>query len=279
MQDFKDKVAVVTGAASGIGRGLAERFAAEGMKVVLSDVEQEALVRVESEMRDQGATVLAVQTDVSDADQVESLARKTLDAFGAVHILCNNAGVIDMADRPVWETPLDVLKWVMGVNVWGVIHGLRSFIPVMLDQGTDCHVVNSASIAGLLANGEYGLYNPSKHAVVALSETAHLVLNERQAKVKVSVLCPGFVNTRLIDAGRNQPIQPQDESAEVESRKQDRVDTMRQVLQAGMPPAQVADHVVTAIREERFYILPHPEFKPEIERRMEDILQERNPGL
>jgi NAD(P)-dependent dehydrogenase (short-subunit alcohol dehydrogenase family) len=279
MQDFKDKVAVVTGAASGIGRGLAERFAAEGMKVVLSDVEQEALVRVESEMRDQGATVLAVQTDVSDADQVESLARKTLDAFGAVHILCNNAGVIDMADRPVWETPLDVLEWVMGVNVWGVIHGLRSFIPVMLDQGTDCHVVNSASIAGLLANGEYGLYNPSKHAVVALSETAHLVLNERQAKVKVSVLCPGFVNTRLIDAGRNQPIQPQDESAEVESRKQDRVDTMRQVLQAGMPPAQVADHVVTAIREERFYILPHPEFKPEIERRMEDILQERNPGL
>jgi NAD(P)-dependent dehydrogenase (short-subunit alcohol dehydrogenase family) len=279
MQDFKDKVAVVTGAASGIGRGLAERFAAEGMKVVLSDVEQEALVRVESEMRDQGATVLAVQTDVSDADQVESLARKTLDAFGAVHILCNNAGVIDMADRPVWETPLDVLEWVMGVNVWGVIHGLRSFIPVMLDQDTDCHVVNSASIAGLLANGEYGLYNPSKHAVVALSETAHLVLNERQAKVKVSVLCPGFVNTRLIDAGRNQPIQPQDESAEVESRKQDRVDTMRQVLQAGMPPAQVADHVVTAIREERFYILPHPEFKPEIERRMEDILQERNPGL
>jgi NAD(P)-dependent dehydrogenase (short-subunit alcohol dehydrogenase family) len=279
MQDFKDKVAVVTGAASGIGRGLAERFAAEGVKVVLSDVEQEALVRVESEMRDQGATVLAVQTDVSDADQVESLARKTLDAFGAVHILCNNAGVIDMADRPVWETPLDVLEWVMGVNVWGVIHGLRSFIPVMLDQDTDCHVVNSASIAGLLANGEYGLYNPSKHAVVALSETAHLVLNERQAKVKVSVLCPGFVNTRLIDAGRNQPIQPQDESAEVESRKQDRVDTMRQVLQAGMPPAQVADHVVTAIREERFYILPHPEFKPEIERRMEDILQERNPGL
>jgi NAD(P)-dependent dehydrogenase (short-subunit alcohol dehydrogenase family) len=279
MQDFKDKVAVVTGAASVIGRGLVERFAAEGMKVVLSDVEQEALVRVESEMRDQGATVLAVQTDVSDADQVESLARKTLDAFGAVHILCNNAGVIDMADRPVWETPLDVLEWVMGVNVWGVIHGLRSFIPVMLDQDTDCHVVNSASIAGLLANGEYGLYNPSKHAVVALSETAHLVLNERQAKVKVSVLCPGFVNTRLIDAGRNQPIPPQDEPVEAESRKQDRVDTMRQVLQAGMPPAQVADHVVTAIREERFYILPHPEFKPEIQRRMEDILQERNPGL
>jgi NAD(P)-dependent dehydrogenase (short-subunit alcohol dehydrogenase family) len=279
MQDFKDKVAVVTGAASGIGRGLVERFAAEGMKVVLSDIEQESLAQVESEMRDQGATVLAVQTDVSGADQVESLARKTLDAFGAVHILCNNAGVIDMADRPVWETPLNVLEWVMGVNVWGVIHGLRSFIPVMLEQDTDCHVVNTASIAGLLANGEYGLYNPSKHAVVALSETTHLALHEQQVKVKVSVLCPGFVNTRLIDAGRNQPIQPQDEPVEAESRKQDRVDTMRRVLQVGMPPAQVADHVVTAIREERFYILPHPEFKPEIQRRMEDILQERNPGL
>ncbi len=278
MKNFKGKVAVVTGAASGIGRALVAQFAAKGMKVVLADVEQETLAQAEAKFKKQGATILAVPTNVSQAGQIESLAQKTLERFGAVHILCNNAGVIDMTDRPVWETPLDHLEWLVGVNVWGVIYGIHSFVPIMLKQETACHIVNTASIAGLLSDGYYGLYNTSKHAVVALSESIHLALAEQNAKVKVSVLCPGFVNTKLIYADRNRPSQTSNETLEMEHRRQNRVETMRQVLQEGMSPAHVAEHVIDAIRKEKFYILPHPEFKPGIQTRLENILQERNPS-
>ena len=206
MNEFQGRVAIVTGAASGIGRALAKIFAREGMKVVLADIESEALSATAAELEAQGAEVLSVQTDVSKYDAVTNLAQKTLDAFGAAHILCNNAGVIDMADRPIWETPIDSLEWLMGVNVWGVIFGIHIFTPIMLAQApTDCHIVNTASIAGLLSGGDYGLYNATKHAVVSISETASTALEQRNANVKVSVLCPGFVNTRFVEAERNQP--------------------------------------------------------------------------
>lgn len=279
MKDFEDKVAVVTGAASGIGRGMAERFATEGMKVVLADIEQEALAKAESEMKTRGATVLSVRTDVSKAGDVETLAQKTLDAFGAVHVLCNNAGVIDAADRPIWECTLAELKWVMGVNLCGVIHGIRIFVPIMLEQDTECHIVNTAYVGGLVSSAHDAIYTMTKHGVVALSETIHLRLAEKNAKVKVSVLCPGFINTRFVGAERNRPVELQDDPAvnQLSPEEEQRVQRMRQLLQEGMPPDQVADYVVKAIREEKFYILTHPEFKKEIETRMENILQERNP--
>ena len=154
-------VAVITGAASGIGRGMAKRFAAEGMSVVLADIEVEPLAKLETDLRATGATVLAVRTDVSNADDVENLAVQTLDTFGAVHILCNNAGVV--CSRPIWEHTLADWEWVLGVNLWGVVHGIRAFVPRMLTQETECHIVNTASILGLVRGPGEGIYKVSKH--------------------------------------------------------------------------------------------------------------------
>ncbi len=164
MKEFKDKVAVVTGAASGIGRSLAERCAEEGMKVVMADVEGPALAQAAKELSAPGVTLLAVPTDVSKASEVENLARRTLEAFGAVHLLFNNAGVGKVGI--VWEVTLADWEWVMGVNLWGVIHGVRTFVPLMLAQDTEGHVVNTASMAGLTAAAGYGIYSVTKHGVV-----------------------------------------------------------------------------------------------------------------
>ncbi len=163
------QVAVITGAASDIGRGLAERFAAEDMAVVLADIEAKPLFTLETDLRAKGATVLAVQTDVSNADSVENLAVQTYNTFGAVHILCNNAGVV--CSRPIWEHTLADWEWVLGVNLWGVIHGIRTFVPRLLAQETECHIVNTASILGLIRGPGEGIYKVSKHGVIALSET------------------------------------------------------------------------------------------------------------
>src|SRR5947209_3090517 len=203
MQEFKDKVAVITGAASGIGRALTDRCVQEGMRVVLADVEVETLTKTEASMKASGATVLAVRTDVSQARDVEALAQKTLNTFGAVHLLCNNAGVA--SEAVVWESTIAEWEWVMGVNLWSVIHGVRVFVPIMLAQDTECHIVNTASMAGLISGPGLGAYKVTKHGVVALSETLYHELAERGAKVKVSVLCPGVVSTRIMEGGRNRP--------------------------------------------------------------------------
>jgi NAD(P)-dependent dehydrogenase (short-subunit alcohol dehydrogenase family) len=274
VKEFKDKVAVVTGAASGIGRALADRCVREGMKVVLADVEAGALAETEAGMKAAGATVLAVRTDVSRAGDLEALARKTLEAFGAVHLLCNNAGV--GTEAAVWETTAAEWEWVLGVNLWGVIHGVRVFVPLMLAQDTECHVVNTASVAGLISGPGLGAYKVAKHGVVTLSETLHHELAERGAKVKVAVLCPGVVSTRIMDSARNRPghlpaPEPRGPAANA------RWEFLRQMVQAGMAPAQVADAVFGAVREGRFYVLTHPETKEIVRTRMEDILQERSP--
>ena len=277
MKDFKDKVAVITGAASGIGLALAERCVQEGMKVVLADVEEAALAGATQTLRAAGAEVLAVPTDVSKAGDVEMLAERTLDVFGGVHLLCNNAGV--GAGTTIWGSTLLDWQWVLGVNLWGVIHGVRVFVPIMLEQAADCHIVNTASVAGITSGPDIGIYRVTKHGVVALSETLHHELTEAGARVKVSVLCPGFVNTQIIDSDRNRPPELRDELAdaepipEVEAMKEE----MRQAISAGIPAAQVADRVFEAIRDEQFYILTHPELKPLVQLRMEDILLERNP--
>jgi NAD(P)-dependent dehydrogenase (short-subunit alcohol dehydrogenase family) len=276
VQDFADKVAVVTGAASGIGRGLAERALQEGMHVVLADVEEAALVQTARELQASGAQVLAVRTDVSKLAEVESLAEQTLSRFGAIHLLCNNAGVA--AGGAIWESSLADWEWVLGVNLWGPIHVLRVFVPIMLAYGTDCHVVNTASIVGLIADFPSAPYQVAKHGVVALSENLYYSLAGRNTKMRVSVLCPGWVNTRIVDAERNRPAELHDAPmAHTLSPEEHQADlAMRQAAQTGMSPQLVAEHVFNAIRAEQFYILTHSEYNPLIQQRMEDILQQRN---
>lgn len=277
MREFRGRVAVVTGAASGIGRGLAEACAREGMRVVLADVDEAALAEAGRELEGAGADVLAVRTDVSRAEDVEALARETLEAFGAVHLLFNNAGV--GAGTTVWESTLEDWRWVLGVNLWGVIHGVRTFVPIMLGQADECHVVNTASMAGLVSGPALGVYKVSKHAVVSLSETLYCELAIAKAKVGVSVLCPAGVNTRVLDSGRNRPAELQN-GADCESAHPAVVQAealLRQLVAAGMPPSEVAGAVFDAIRAGRFYILTHADWKPLVRKRMNDILLGRNP--
>ena len=277
MKEFKDKVAVVTGAASGIGRAMAERFAAEGMKVVLADIEQGALAETEAELKARSAAVLAVPTDVSKGGDVEALAEKSIAAFGAVHVLCNNAGVA--VGGVSWERTVADWEWGLGVNLWGVIHGIRVFVPIMLRQDTEGHIINTASMAGLVSLPLMSVYNVSKHAIVTLSEALHHELALSGAKVKASVLCPGWVNTRLMDSDRNRPSDVLNDPAQEISdpAKEAFEQTIRELLVTGLTPEQVADHVFDAIRGEKFYVLTHPEWKDMVRTRMEDILEERKP--
>jgi NAD(P)-dependent dehydrogenase (short-subunit alcohol dehydrogenase family) len=277
MKEFTGRVAVVTGAASGIGRGLAEACAREGMKVVLADVDEAALSEAERELKASGAEAIAVRTDVSKSEEVEALAQKTLEAFGAAHLLFNNAGV--GAGTTVWESTLEDWQWVLGVNLWGVIHGVRTFVPLMLKQGDECHVVNTSSMAGLVSGPALGVYKVSKHGVVSLSETLACELAIMKAKIGVSVLCPGGVKTRVMECERNRPAEMQNAvAAESKHPVVAQAEAMlRQLVETGMPPSQVAEAVFEAIREGRFYVLTHEDWKLHVRKRMNDILLGRNP--
>jgi NAD(P)-dependent dehydrogenase (short-subunit alcohol dehydrogenase family) len=277
MQDLHGKVAVVTGGASGIGRAIAQRLAADGMRIVLADVERAALAETAEELRAEGTQILEVVVDVRDAEQVQLLAERTVERFGAIHVACNNAGV-GSGPGPVWSVPDADWQWVLGVNFWGVLHGIRAFVPRMLEQG-EGHVVNTGSIAGLMPGGSpTGPYSVSKHAVVALSEALFFNLQDADAPIGVSVLCPAWVRTRIMESGRNRPADlapptPPDPVAEQVR------DAMQQLVAAGMDPAQVADKVRTAILENRFYVLPHNDdaWLAPIRNRMESILAQRDP--
>jgi NAD(P)-dependent dehydrogenase (short-subunit alcohol dehydrogenase family) len=269
MKDFRSRIAVITGAASGIGRALAKKSLNEGMKVILADVEEEPLYSAEQEFKAQGAEILAVKTDVRIYKEVETLLQKTLSKYGEVHLLINNAGVAP--GGAVWEVTLNDWEWVLGVNLRGIIHGIKAFIPVMIKQQTECHVVNTASIAGLIAAGIYDApYRTTKHAIVSLTEALYSDLKMRKTKIGVSVLCPGEVESNLWNHERNRPPElrnsdlPQGEPKE-ESRGNE------------MPPGQCADIVFDGIRENRLYILTHPGFNGYIKRRVDDILAGRNP--
>src|SRR5262245_1822463 len=208
LTELEGRIAVVTGAASGMGRAFAQRFAEEGMRVVLADVERDALDRAVGELRAEGHDARGVPTDVSRRDAVERLAAQTLDAFGAVHLVCNNAGVEGYLDGPIWEATDNDWRWTMGVNLWGVVHGVRTFLPIMLAQDADGHMVNTASMTAVVSGRN--MYAVSKHAVLALTETIHAQLVEREARVGVSALCPGMIATRLFQGSRNRPDELRD---------------------------------------------------------------------
>jgi len=276
MKEFKDKVAVVTGAASGIGNALAQRFARAGMKVVLADVEPAALEQATREIAASGAATLAVRTDVSKGPEVERLAQATLDKFGAVHVVCNNAGVVLAGPAPSWMNTVADWEWVLGVNLWGVIHGVRVFTPILLSQGVEAHIVNTASMAGMISGPGMATYNVSKFGLVTLSESLHHELTMLGSPVHVSVLCPGFVNTHIFNAARNRPAELAETAPKMPG-NEEMEQLGRHLLAAGSPPSMVADIVFEAIRNDRFYVFPHPEWKPHIRTRMEGILEERNP--
>ncbi len=275
METFQGKVAVITGAASGIGRALAQHAVQEGMKVVLADIEEDALHATAAALEAQGATVLRVRTNVAQAEEVTALAKRTLDTFGGVHLLFNNAGVA--ASGPLWTMSLQDWEWVLGVNLWGVVHGIRAFVPILLQQGIEAHIINTASIAGLVSTPGLGVYNVTKHGVVTLSETLYQELQQSGAPVHVSVLCPGWVNTRIHEAGRNRPaaLRNHPTATTVDPTATDQA--MREAIQHGMPAEEVAAQVFAAIRDRRFYILTHPPFQKLVQRRMEAILTGAHP--
>ena len=275
MKEFKGKVAVITGAASGIGRGIAERCVSEGLKVVLADIDEANLTKAEAELKTSGGTVLGVRTDVSKRSDVELLARQALDAFGQVHLLFNNAGVA--AGGPPWEATWNDWEWVIGVNLWGVIYGVKVFTPLMLAQNTECHIINTSSAAGLIAGGFSAPYTVTKHAVVALSESLYLTLQQRNSLVKVSVLCPGLVRTNIANAERNGPPELRNEPVTMTPEMQAGLAAFKAAMEASMPPFQVADVVFDAIRKEQFYILPHSEWTEVIQLRTDKLLRMENP--
>jgi len=276
MNEFKDRVAVVTGAASGIGRGMAESFTAAGMKVVLSDIDGRALDETTAHLRAGGADVHSIVVDVAKPEQVDALAKEVIQRYGQVHVLCNNAGV-GSPGRSSWESTLDDWNWILSVNLMGVIHGIRAFLPIMIEQGTEAHIVNTASIAGLIANTG-SLYGVTKAAVVALSEGTHLEMQARRLKPRISVLCPGPVNTDILTSQRNRPKDPSAPSMPPASPVATAMrEWMAQEVKNGLDPRAVGEEVLAAIRAERFYILTHPQMSSMIQQRTSDILMGKNP--
>jgi NAD(P)-dependent dehydrogenase (short-subunit alcohol dehydrogenase family) len=279
MDTIEDKVAVVTGAASGIGKALASRFAAEGAKVVMADVEVDALATAAKEVEGTGAEVLAVPTDVSDGAAVDALRDAAVERFGTVHVVCNNAGVA--TGGLLWTHTDDDWRWVMGVNLWGVVHGIQSFTPLMVEQG-EGHIVNTASVAGMLAPPFMGIYNATKHAVVALTESLFGELAALAPGVGVSVLCPGWVNTRIHEAGRNRPEEiaggPSEEDTET-AFGVDFSEVVGGLIRGGLDPDDVAGMVLDAVLTRRFYVLTHPDWTPLLEERFGRITSGQDPSV
>ncbi len=275
MENLAGKVAVVTGAGSGIGKAMAERFVAEGMKVVLADVDEVRLRLVESQLTEVGGDVLPVACDTALEESVQTLAQRTLEHYGAAHVLCNNAGVVGTGDP--WTGPMSVWDWVVGINLYGVIHGIRAFLPIMNEQG-EGHIVNTASMAGLVAMPGAAPYNVTKHGVVALSEGLFIELKGTGSPVGVSVLCPGFVRTELMtrmtwaDRLGEQPATTTNPTGQF----MDQI--LRDGVENGISPEDVAGQVVAAIKAEQFWILTHPDFRQAPVERMQRAAAQENPA-
>lgn len=279
MQQFEGKTAVITGAAAGIGRALALKAAAEGMNVVLADVEAGALAEATKVVLQAGTRAIGVVTDVAQADALRELLDRSLDAFGSVHLLCNNAGVFASGGTQ-WETPLADLEWQFGVNVMGIVHGVRAFVPAMLEQDEEAHVVNTASMAAVTTCPMSSGYYASKHAALSLSETLYHELSQRGSKIGVSVLCPELVATRIGEAERNRPEQLARKDDGEEHPERALIEgALREFTAQGAPPSLLAERVFEAVRENRFYILSPAGagWRRAADTRSEDIRLERNP--
>jgi NAD(P)-dependent dehydrogenase (short-subunit alcohol dehydrogenase family) len=281
MKNFQNKVAVITGGASGFGREFANIGARLGMKLVLADVQQDALDKAKQELEKQGAEVMAMRCDVRHTADVEALADATMARFNAVHLLFNNAGVA--AGGLVWENTQTDWEWVLGVNLWGVIHGVRIFTPLMLgcankDSSYEGHIVNTASMAGLLNAPTMGVYNVSKHAVISLSESLYQDLKLIDAPIGASVLCPYFVPTGISQSHRNRPDNLKNNARPTASQLAAQAMSDKAVTSGKVSAAQVADWTFDAIRDDKFYIYSHPGALGGVQNRMEDIVMQRNPG-
>lgn len=269
----KGQAAVVTGAASGIGFAMAEAFAQRGVNIVLADVQDDALAAADERIRAHGVETLAVKCDVSKEASVQALAAASIERFGRIHVVCNNAGVGGGAGDP-WLGPLSSWEWILGVNLWGVVHGVRAFLPHMVMSGGG-HIVNTASIAGLMT-GFSAPYDASKHAVVAITDNLFTAMKDGGLPVGVSVLCPGWVRTGIMDSDRNWP-------AELGERPQPDaiITTMsahaRRAIDEGMTPAAVAAMVVDAVEADRFWIFPHDDFLDLVVKRWERIAEKLDP--
>ncbi len=278
MADLSGKVAVVTGAASGIGYALAETWVTNGMRVVLADVEEDALEKAADRLGELGK-VMAVPTDVSLPESVDELRRQA-EAFGQVRVVCNNAGVGGVGGDPAWDKALPEWHWVLGVNLWGVINGIRAFMPGMVERD-EGNIVNTASAAGLLPFAFASPYAASKHAVVGISLSMYQELATLGSHVHVSVLCPGVVRTQIADSTRNWPDRlgspPTANSAEI---SQTLAAMLRSLIETGMEPAEVARQVFHAVQEDRFWVLPNAEgFGPAIKEVAASAVEGRNPPM
>jgi len=275
MQELRGKAAAITGAASGLGRAMALAFAREGMQIALADVDEKSLADAEQAVRALGVRAFAMRVDVSKAAEVDGFAERTVGTLGAIHVVCNNAGVSPVG--AAWENSLADWEWTLGVNLWGVIHGIRAFVPRLIAQN-EGHVVNTASVAGLISPPGMAVYNVTKHAVVTLSETLQHDLQLHGAKVGVSVLCPAYVPTGIADSERNRPAALANPvGSQTAAQRAAEAMVKKAVASGKISAAQVADAVVDAIRRERFYILTHERIKPAIRARLEDVLEERAP--
>jgi NAD(P)-dependent dehydrogenase (short-subunit alcohol dehydrogenase family) len=277
MDDFSGKTAVITGAASGIGLELAKQFGAAGMNLMVADVERPALDRAEAELREAGYPVSAREIDVRDHDQIIDLDHAARDRFGNVHVLCNNAGV--GAGGPVADPDnLEAWRWTIDINLWGVIYGCKVFLPGMIEHGEQCHIVNTASMAGLGSAPMMGPYNISKYGVVALSETLSKEMQIMQTAVGVSVLCPAFVATGIANSDRNMPddVRATLPKRAASSGMQAQIEAM---VAGGINTEVVGQHVLDAVRNDRFWILTHDESKASVTARADDIVNSVNPSM
>ena len=268
MKHFEGKTAVVTGAASGIGFGLAQRFAEENMQVVMADLEQTALEEAVEKLEKQQHRVVGIPADVLIQESVNELYSKSRETFGNIHVLCNNAGIAaSSGNKPIWEVERTDWQWTLGVNFYGVLYGIQAFLPHMIEHGEDGHVVTTASLAGLIRGA--GPYGVSKHAVRALAETLNSDLVARGAKIRSSVLCPGFVNTNIGKSERNRPSNLTQLQAPLEDIENSPIMAL---LRNGKEPSEIADIVIEAIRDDLFYILPHPAWDATLKTYFEEIL-------
>lgn len=277
MKDLHNKVAVITGGAEGIGKALARAAAQRGMKLVLADISAERLSATVNEFEQQGYEVLGVVTDVAKEAAIQHLADQAYARFGAVHLLVNNAGVA--VAKSAWETTAQDWEWVMGVNLYGVTHALRIFVPRMLAQDEEAHIVNTASMAGMISAPALAAYNVSKFGVVTLSEGLYHDLTIRKTKIGVSVLCPSWVNTRITESERNRDAEQRTKPENLEKVSAKTSAAIMKAVENGLAPEVVAEQVIQAVLDNQFYILTHADSLPAISVRAQDILQGRQPSL